>query len=135
MEERLGISTNGEQNILFNLMAVVPDRRIAITNKLNMLRTNKTIVSAALETLMTAKSPHLLPSTSNADVKKEQPSESDTDTVVSTTSAETSLKKPTDNVKKESDGQDADADVKRESKDSSDITILQQLSLHNDSTV
>lgn len=138
MEERLGISTNGEQNILFNLMAVVPDRRIAITNKLNMLRTNKTIVAAALETLMTAKSPHLLPSTSSVEVKKEPPSESDTDIVVSTTSAEmaaTKLKKPTDTVKKETDGQDADGDVKRESKDSSNITILQQLSLHNDSTV
>lgn len=140
MEERLGISTNGEQNILFNLMAVVPDRRIAITNKLNMLRTNKTIVSAALETLITAKSPHLLPSTSSVEVKKEPPTESDTDTMAATTSAETgvtSIKKPTpDNtVKKETDAHDSDGDVKPDGKDSSDITILQQLSLQNDSTV
>lgn len=141
MEERLGISTNGEQNILFNLMAVVPDRRIAITNKLNMLRTNKTIVSAALETLITAKSPHLLPSTSNVvEVKKEpQTSESDADTMAATTSggesSVTAMKKPMDNLKKEPDAQDADGDAKPDCKDSSNITILQQLSLHNDSTV
>ncbi|CAD7089431.1 unnamed protein product [Hermetia illucens] len=51
MTERLGIST-GEQDIRFNLMAVVPDRRIAITHKLKMLRTNKAIVSATLEKLL-----------------------------------------------------------------------------------
>ncbi|XP_026480796.1 ubiquitin carboxyl-terminal hydrolase calypso isoform X3 [Ctenocephalides felis] len=37
MAERLGMST-GEQDIRFNLMAVVPDRRIAITNKLVKLK-------------------------------------------------------------------------------------------------
>lgn len=36
----------------FNLMAVVPDRRIAITHKLKMLKTNKAIVTAALEKLL-----------------------------------------------------------------------------------
>uniref|UniRef100_A0A182N3Y7 Ubiquitin carboxyl-terminal hydrolase n=1 Tax=Anopheles dirus TaxID=7168 RepID=A0A182N3Y7_9DIPT len=51
MSDRLGITT-GEQDIRFNLMAVVPDRRIAITHKLKMLRTNQTIVSAALEKLI-----------------------------------------------------------------------------------
>ncbi|XP_052872383.1 ubiquitin carboxyl-terminal hydrolase calypso isoform X2 [Anopheles cruzii] len=51
MSDRLGITT-GEQDIRFNLMAVVPDRRIAITHKLKMLRTNQTIVSAALEKLL-----------------------------------------------------------------------------------
>ncbi|KXJ68377.1 hypothetical protein RP20_CCG003858 [Aedes albopictus] len=54
MSDRLGIST-GEQDIRFNLMAVVPDRRIAITHKLKMLRTNQTIVSAALEKLLKSK--------------------------------------------------------------------------------
>lgn len=51
MADRLGIST-GEQDIRFNLMAVVPDRRIAITRKLKMLKTNQTIVTAALDKLL-----------------------------------------------------------------------------------
>ncbi|XP_059620268.1 ubiquitin carboxyl-terminal hydrolase calypso [Phlebotomus argentipes] len=51
MADRLGIST-GEQDIRFNLMAVVPDRRIAITHKLKMLKTNQAIVTAALEKLL-----------------------------------------------------------------------------------
>lgn len=141
MEERLGIST-GEQDIRFNLMAVVPDRRIAITHKLNMLRTNKTIVTAALEKLMTAKSPHSLSaSISNNEVKKEPPTSIDSDTDASaaataTGCAATPIKKPTDIVKKEIDGQDsAGGDEKPDVKDSSDITIIQRLSLQNDSTV
>ncbi|KAF5285808.1 hypothetical protein FQA39_LY04269 [Lamprigera yunnana] len=50
MSERLGISA-GEQyhDIRFNLMAVVPDRRLAITHKLKMLKTNKQIVLDALQ--------------------------------------------------------------------------------------
>lgn len=52
MADRLGI-TSGESDIRFNLMAVVPDRRIAITHKLKMLKTNKAIVTAALEKLLT----------------------------------------------------------------------------------
>lgn len=55
MADRLGIAT-GEQDIRFNLMAVVPDRRIAITHKLKMLKTNKAIVTAALEKLLTTTS-------------------------------------------------------------------------------
>lgn len=51
MAERLGITT-GEQDIRFNLMAVVPDRRIAITHKLKMLRTNQAIVSGTLKKLL-----------------------------------------------------------------------------------
>lgn len=38
--------------VRFNLMAVVPDRRIAITHKLKMLKTNQAIVTAALEKLL-----------------------------------------------------------------------------------
>lgn len=53
MAERLGIPT-GEQDIRFNLMAVVPDRRIAITHKLKMLRTNQAIVSGTLQKLLKA---------------------------------------------------------------------------------
>lgn len=56
MSERLGI-TAGEQyhDIRFNLMAVVPDRRLAITHKLRMLKTNKKIVVDALQQLMKIK--------------------------------------------------------------------------------
>lgn len=56
MSERLGISA-GEQyhDIRFNLMAVVPDRRLAITHKLKMLKTNKQIVLDALQQLMKLK--------------------------------------------------------------------------------
>ncbi|EDW09571.1 ubiquitin carboxyl-terminal hydrolase calypso [Drosophila mojavensis] len=53
MADRLGIAT-GEQDIRFNLMAVVPDRRIAITHKLKMLRTNQAIVSGTLQKLLKA---------------------------------------------------------------------------------
>lgn len=56
MSERLGIAT-GEQyhDIRFNLMTVVPDRRLAITHKLKMLKTNKQIVLDALQQLMKIK--------------------------------------------------------------------------------
>ncbi|XP_059476608.1 ubiquitin carboxyl-terminal hydrolase calypso isoform X2 [Neocloeon triangulifer] len=51
--ERLGIA-NGEQckDIRFNLMAVVPDKRIALNNKLELLKTNRQIVLDALKTLV-----------------------------------------------------------------------------------
>jgi ubiquitin carboxyl-terminal hydrolase BAP1 len=48
---RIEIS-NGEQDIRFNLMAVVPDRRISITHRLNILRQNKEIVEKALSKLI-----------------------------------------------------------------------------------
>lgn len=48
---RIEIS-NGEQDIRFNLMAVVPDRRISISHKLKILRKNKEIVEEALEKLV-----------------------------------------------------------------------------------
>lgn len=56
MSDRLGIAA-GEQyhDIRFNLMAVVPDRRLAITHKLKMLKTNKQIVLDALQQLMKMK--------------------------------------------------------------------------------
>lgn len=41
-------------------MAVVPDRRIGITHKLKMLRTNKAIVTAALEKILSTKASHEL---------------------------------------------------------------------------
>ncbi|KAJ8895553.1 hypothetical protein PR048_000889 [Dryococelus australis] len=50
-------TANQEQShdIRFNLMAVVPDRRLALTHKLNMLKTNKQIVSEALQQLVKLK--------------------------------------------------------------------------------
>lgn len=58
MSDRLGVAT-GEQyhDIRFNLMTVVPDRRLAITHKLKMLKTNKQIVLDALQQLMKIKHP------------------------------------------------------------------------------
>lgn len=47
MENRLGTG-----DIRFSLMAVVPDRRIAIQHKLKMLKTNQAIVHAALEKIV-----------------------------------------------------------------------------------
>lgn len=52
MSERLGIDT-GEQyhDIRFNLMAVVPDRRLAISDKLKALQENKNILKSILSQL------------------------------------------------------------------------------------
>ncbi|XP_014206522.1 ubiquitin carboxyl-terminal hydrolase calypso [Copidosoma floridanum] len=51
--DRLGISTGEQlQDIRFNLMAVVPDRRLAISHKLAMLKTNRQIVLEALQQLV-----------------------------------------------------------------------------------
>lgn len=61
---RIDIS-NGEQDIRFNLMAVVPDRRISISHKLKILRRNKEIVEEALEKLVNGTNGDLL-------VKEEQ---------------------------------------------------------------
>jgi len=44
-------SAHGDQR--FNLMAVIPDKRIAICNKLNMLKTNRQIVLEALQEVKT----------------------------------------------------------------------------------
>lgn len=56
IEERLGISS-GEQDIRFNLMAVVPDRRIAIMEKLKHFEINQKILTVALEKLIRAQQP------------------------------------------------------------------------------
>ncbi|XP_024880562.1 ubiquitin carboxyl-terminal hydrolase calypso [Temnothorax curvispinosus] len=51
--DRLGMATGEQlQDIRFNLMAVVPDRRLAISYKLTMLKTNRQIVLEALQQLM-----------------------------------------------------------------------------------
>ncbi|KAJ8983247.1 hypothetical protein NQ317_008857 [Molorchus minor] len=53
--DRLGITADEYNEIRFNLMAVVPDRRLAIQHKLKMLRTNRQIVLDALQHLFKIK--------------------------------------------------------------------------------
>lgn len=52
MAGRLGIPALECGEIRFNLMAVVPDRRLAIQHKLKMLNTNRQIVVDALQQLV-----------------------------------------------------------------------------------
>lgn len=61
MTERLGIATGGEpyHDVRFNLMAVVPDRRIAYEQKLRTLKTNRQIVLEALQQLVKLTHPEL----------------------------------------------------------------------------
>ncbi|KDR20573.1 ubiquitin carboxyl-terminal hydrolase calypso [Zootermopsis nevadensis] len=60
IKDRLGIAT-GEpyHDIRFNLMAVVPDKRLALTHKLKMLKTNRQIVLEALQQLVKLTHPEL----------------------------------------------------------------------------
>ncbi|KAL1501060.1 hypothetical protein ABEB36_006459 [Hypothenemus hampei] len=55
IQDRLGITADEYNEIRFNLMAVVPDRRLAIQHKLKMLRTNKQIVLDALQQIVKIK--------------------------------------------------------------------------------
>ncbi|KAG8198763.1 hypothetical protein JTE90_023525 [Oedothorax gibbosus] len=61
MTERLGLATGGEpyHDVRFNLMAVVPDRRIAYEQKLKTLKTNRQIVLEALQQLVKLTHPEL----------------------------------------------------------------------------
>ncbi|XP_015917478.1 ubiquitin carboxyl-terminal hydrolase BAP1 [Parasteatoda tepidariorum] len=61
MTERLGLATAGEpyHDVRFNLMAVVPDRRIAYEQKLRTLKTNRQIVLEALQQLVKLTHPEL----------------------------------------------------------------------------
>lgn len=128
MEERLGIAS-GEQDIRFNLMAVVPDRRIAITQKLKTLKINKAIVTATLEKLVQAKQSVTVPS--KCAEKKDEEDEKHAIDVASIKS------EPSDGV---NDGDAMTADEKKvdsqvKEEDSSGISILHQLSLQNDTMV
>lgn len=91
MRDRLGIATNeANSDIHYNLMAVVPDKRLAITHKLNMLRTNKQIVLDALQQLMqqgnTSLSPNVIDTESKVSPNNKRPlpspSKGETSTVV-----------------------------------------------------
>ncbi|KAG8235073.1 hypothetical protein J437_LFUL015317 [Ladona fulva] len=74
--DRLGIAS-GEQyhDIRFNLMAVVPDKRLAFSHKLKMLKTNRQIVLEALMQLVKLKHPSMTSTPNYVDdtiVKKEK---------------------------------------------------------------
>ncbi|XP_044264251.1 ubiquitin carboxyl-terminal hydrolase calypso [Tribolium madens] len=65
--DRLAISAGDEgSEIRFNLMAVVPDRRLAIHHKLKMLKTNRQIVLDALKHLVKVKKDKKEESSSNS---------------------------------------------------------------------
>ncbi|XP_017773739.1 PREDICTED: ubiquitin carboxyl-terminal hydrolase calypso isoform X2 [Nicrophorus vespilloides] len=92
MSERLGL-TAGEQyhDIRFNLMACVPDRRLAITHKLKMLKTNKQIVLDALQQLMKIKHSEAK-SQEKEEVKKEEDDKKDEPMDVTAASNEDEIK-------------------------------------------
>lgn len=70
IQDRLGITADEYNEIRFNLMAVVPDRRLAIQHKLKMLRTNKQIVLDALQQIVKIKDKGGKPDSVNEPGKK-----------------------------------------------------------------
>lgn len=122
----------------FNLMAVVPDRRIALTHKLKMLKTNKAIVTAALEKLLMAQTK------SAGLISKQEPIHPESDDKlnvsikiesdrpsINATDREKDVKK---DIKSEPDSlKDPPIAVEPDKKkdDSSDISILRRLSMQN----
>lgn len=138
MEERLGISS-GEQDIRFNLMAVVPDRRIAITQKLDTLKINVRIVTATLEKLVKAKqSVAAIPVAKSADLSQPKVEE-DVKHNLAGIKSEVCDEGAEDNDATQDDSalltdeKKVDGLVKEE--DSSEINILHQLSLQNETLV
>lgn len=69
--ERLGIATGGEpyHDIRFNLMAVVPDKRISLVRQVKLLKANRNIILQSvhkiIESSITAERASLLVSSSN----------------------------------------------------------------------
>ncbi|KOC66078.1 Ubiquitin carboxyl-terminal hydrolase calypso [Habropoda laboriosa] len=71
--DRLGMATGEQlQDIRFNLMAVVPDRRLAISHKLTMLKTNRQIVLEALQQLVKLSHPDGTEKNSNDSEKSDK---------------------------------------------------------------
>lgn len=60
--ERIGLATAGEpyHDIRFNLMAVVPDRRIKYEARLHVLKVNRQTVLEALQQLIRVTQPELI---------------------------------------------------------------------------
>lgn len=79
-------------------MAVVPDRRIAITHKLKMLKTNRAIVTAALEKLLNTKN-----SPNSSDSKNGENSELKKDETFNSSSQSTYFEKDPNKRKAEND--------------------------------
>lgn len=52
--ERLGIATGGEpyHDIRFNLMAVVPDKRVSLVRKVKVLKTNRNIILDSIQKII-----------------------------------------------------------------------------------
>lgn len=52
--ERLGIATGGEpyHDIRFNLMAVVPDRRVSLVRRVKLLKTNRNIILESVQKII-----------------------------------------------------------------------------------
>lgn len=68
IKDRLGVTADEANNdIRYNLMAVVPDKRLALTHKINMLRTNRQIVLEAHQQLQQLNTCSLSPTTSEHD--------------------------------------------------------------------
>ncbi|XP_043511681.1 ubiquitin carboxyl-terminal hydrolase calypso isoform X4 [Frieseomelitta varia] len=79
--DRLGMATGEQlQDIRFNLMAVVPDRRLAISHKLTMLKTNRQIVLEALQQLVKLSHQDGTEKNSNDSEKSDKSSEKKTKT-------------------------------------------------------
>lgn len=109
----------------FNLMAVVPDRRIAITHKLKMLKTNKAIVTAALEKLLSTKhSPPNKSTVGDAEQKIKTEDSNENQALKKETAEDTASK----DIKSENDKTEV-SDKKDNSM--SNVNLLQRLSLQN----
>lgn len=150
MEERLGISS-GEQDIRFNLMAVVPDRRIAITQKLKTLKINKAIVTATLEKLIKAKTPPVIVNNENDAKPKSTDDKLDTENVIKIEKIENEEETKAADTKHEETKEETDKkieqkpettiEIKNEDEktckedEPADINILHRLSLQNESLV
>lgn len=66
--ERLGIATGGEpyHDIRFNLMAVVPDKRMDLIRRVKLLKTNKNIILESIQKTIAEKARQLVQSSQNS---------------------------------------------------------------------
>ncbi|XP_068109285.1 ubiquitin carboxyl-terminal hydrolase BAP1 [Hyperolius riggenbachi] len=71
--ERIGLATAGEpyHDIRFNLMAVVPDRRLKYESRLNVLKMNRQTVLEALQQLIRVTQPELIQPQKGSDSQNE----------------------------------------------------------------
>lgn len=134
MEERLGISS-GEQDIRFNLMAVVPDRRIDIQQKLKNLEINIKILTDTLEKLVQAKQPAAVAKSVDLlqpKVEREEESE-DKDGIEFAAIKSKEYEKANDNDDAHAYAKEVDGTVTEEG--APEINILHQLTLQSETLV